>query len=579
MHGDAVDAGIGAQALDALHHVVEGVAHGHGVHEAQGHTVDVGLVADVGRIDFQRHGVAQLRGNHHGLGRRPGEQRLGHRDVEGRQQGLGLHLRQHLAPLGQHTLDQQARAFYVRLRQRRQRWWRLLQHLLVFVERSDVAERAHRRLRRAEVRNVGGRQSLPCGAHRCIAHPAGQQRLAQLRFQPGHRLGNGIRIAPGFGRVNGQQAIHSRVFGGGLQGRRVGLGGGIFGQVDQPGQGGQRRQQWLQCLCHIGRQSGQGQAEFVGPVSRQHAWTAPVSDDGQAFAHRPVTRGEAFGRRKQLDERLHPHGTGPAQSGVKHVVAAHNRAAVRLRCRIACVFASRLQYHHGFGIGGSAQGAHETARIGDALHAHDDALRLRVGGQEVEHVGNVHHGIGAQRHDGRKPDTVATRPVQDGRGQCPRLADQCQRALCRQRPSQAGVETRMRALKAQAVGAQQVQAGPPSNGFEFGRLVGPHACRHHQGGFALHAPCHLQRRRHLGVRQRDDGEVGPGVGQLGQGPGGLCVQERQLATEALAGQRRMQRLGLRLWGVTFGGTVGKHQHGSRREQGGEVVLVHGVYKG
>jgi hypothetical protein len=30
--------------------------------------------------------------------------------VEGRQQGLGLHLGQHLAALGQHAFDQQARA-------------------------------------------------------------------------------------------------------------------------------------------------------------------------------------------------------------------------------------------------------------------------------------------------------------------------------------------------------------------------------------------------------------------------------------------------------------------------------------
>ncbi len=155
LHRDAVDAGARLQALHAFDHVGVGVARRGAAGNVQRHPLHVRLVADVGRIDLQRHRKSQLRGDHHRLVRASRQHRLSHRDVEGREQRLRLHLGEHLAPLGQHALDDQARPLDVGLGQGGQRRRRLLQQQLVLVERGDVAEGADRRLGRAKARNRG----------------------------------------------------------------------------------------------------------------------------------------------------------------------------------------------------------------------------------------------------------------------------------------------------------------------------------------------------------------------------------------------------------------------------------------
>ena len=222
-----------AQTGHRLHHVVEGVTHSGGVGYVQCDAVHVRLVADVWRVDFECHRVAQLGGNHHGLAGGAGQNGLCDLDVEGRQQGFGFHLGEHIAALGQYTFDQQAGTFDVWFGQRRQRWRCLQQHLLVLIERRDVAERTHSCFGCAEVGHAGFAQGLAGCLHGRIAHPAGQQGFAQFGAQLGQRFGHRIGVATDFGGVNGQQAVDLAVFGGGFQCGGVALGAGIFRQVNQ----------------------------------------------------------------------------------------------------------------------------------------------------------------------------------------------------------------------------------------------------------------------------------------------------------------------------------------------------------
>ena len=185
LHRDAVDARMGLEARNGLHHLGVGVAHAGGVQDVERHAFNVGLVADVGRVDLQRHRIAQLRGDHHRLVGGARQNGLRDRDVERRQQRLGLHLGQHLAALGQHMLDDQSRALDVGLGQRGQRRRRLLKQLLVLVEGRNVAKGADGRFRRAKSWNCRVVQNAAPRHHRRIAHPARQQRLAHAALDLG----------------------------------------------------------------------------------------------------------------------------------------------------------------------------------------------------------------------------------------------------------------------------------------------------------------------------------------------------------------------------------------------------------
>jgi hypothetical protein len=79
--------------------------------------------------------------------------------------------------------------------------------------------------------------------------------------------------------------------------------------------------------------------------------------------------------------------------------------------------------------------------------------------------------------------------------------------------------------------------------------------------------------------QCNDGEVGAGLRQVGQGAGGMDIKKREGAGKALRPQKGQQGLGL---GRLCGGIVplaGKDGDGFGRKKRVEVVLVHGGYFG
>ena len=354
------------------------------------------------------------------------------------------------------------------------------------------------------------------------------------------------------------------------------LGAGVLRQVDQVGErgaGGQLRQQGR---GRLGRQATQLQRDLGDPVGREHARAAAIGDDGQVAAHRAVARGQALGGREQRHEGLHAHGPGAAQGRIEHIVAADDGAAVRLRGLVARPLAPRLEDDHRLGGGRRAQRAHEAAGVVDALHVDDDAVRLAVSRQEVQHVGDVERRVWAQRHHGREAHGVVGRPVEHGRGQRARLRHQRQAAAARQGAGHTGIELRRRALDTQAVGAQQVHIGLLRNLVQHLGLLGRDAGREHHHGVTVHAAGELDGRRDVFERQRDDRQVRLGRGQVGQRAAGRAdVDEAVGAGEALGPQGRVQQAGLlgQLLGVV--GRSGKDRNRGRGEEGSEEMLVHG----
>jgi hypothetical protein len=234
-----------------------------------------------------------------------------------------------------------------------------------------------------------------------------------------------------------------------------------------------------------------------------------------------------------------------------------------------------LHHHHRLGIGRGTQRAHEAARVADAFHVDQDALRAGVMGQEVQHLRQVDGGVRPQRHHRREADAVVPGPVEDGGGERARLRHQRQRAGGGQRAQRAGVELELRPLEAQAVGAQQVHAVAARDQVQFGAQRSRQAAGQHQRGAAADAADDLERRGDLLGRQRDQRQVGARMGQVRQRAGHVDVQPVQLADVAAVLQFPPQRGGHRRGRLGGVGGAGEDDDRLRGEQRSEDVAVHG----
>ena len=123
------------------------------------------------------------------------------------------------------------------------------------------------------------------------------------------------------------------------------------------------------------------------------------------------------------------------------------------------------------------------------------------------------------------------------------LRDQGQRPGFGQRAGGAGVELEQRPLETQAVGAQQLHTVALGHRVQRGAQGGRQVGRQDQGSAAAGAASDLQRGFDLVVRQRDDGQVGPRMGQLRQGAGHFDVEKADLPGEAVVGQFGQQGAG------------------------------------
>ncbi len=331
-----------------------------------------------------------------------------------------------------------------------------------------------------------------------------------------HHAGDRIRVAVGLGRIDHQHTVDGYVAAAGQQGLADLLGRGFLAQVEHrlgAGVGGQLRGQ---CGQDLGAQTGHFEAEFADAIGRQHAGATAVGDDRQVLADRAIARGQALGGREQLGEFAHPHHAGAAQHRFKHVIRADDRGRMGQCSLGAGGAAARLHHHHRLGIGGGAQRAHEAAGVVNAFHVDQDALGGAVVGQEVQHLRQIDPGVGAERDHGRKADPVLASPVEDRRGQRARLRHQRQLSGRSHRAECAGVELEVGALKAQAVGAEQVHAVAAGDGVQLIAQRLRQAGGQHHRALAADAAGDLQRLCDLLVGQGDQGQIGARVRQIGQ---------------------------------------------------------------
>lgn len=135
---------------------------------------------------------------------------------------------------------------------------------------------------------------------------------------------------------------------------------------------------------------------------------------------------------------------------MKHLVASNDGAAVGLCGFVASQLAPSCQHHNRFDVGRYAQSAYEAVCVGDAFHVDRDAVGLVVAGLQVQHLGQVDRGVGAERDHSGKANRILCCSIFD-------------------------------------------------------------------------APGHLHCLNRFAAMLRNDGEVGPGVGQICQGTGGVGV--------------------------------------------------------
>ncbi len=118
---------------------------------------------------------------------------------------------------------------------------------------------------------------------------------------------------------------------------------------------------------------------------------------------------------------------------------------------------------------GLTAGRHELPRVGDRSDIEQDALRLRVGGEIIEHVTEIDVGHAAERGNVGEADAAARRPVEHGRDNGARLRDEGDIALAGLNMAERGVEPVPRRHDAETIGPRDAQQMWPRR-FEHLRL-------------------------------------------------------------------------------------------------------------
>jgi hypothetical protein len=168
--------------------------------------------------------------------------------------------------------------------------------------------------------------------------------------------------------------------------------------------------------------------------------------------------------------------------------------------------ASHLDHEDRLAARRGAQGAHEAARLADALDIDQDALRLRIGGEVVENLAEVDIGRRAHRHHAGKTDVVGRRPVEDGGTQGARLRHQRQVAGLDAAVEEGCIEPETGTHDAQTVGADDAHAVGPGGSQHFALKLGAPAA-----GLAEAGGQHHRRTHPMFAAGLDDGGHGFGT--------------------------------------------------------------------
>ena len=132
---------------------------------------------------------------------------------------------------------------------------------------------------------------------------------------------------------------------------------------------------------------------------------------------------------------------------------------MRLRRLRALRMAPRLDHDDRLDPGGRARGRHEFARIVDRLHVQENRTCRSIEREEVEQVAEIDVDHVSKRDHRREPDTVHRRPFDQARGDGAGLRHQSEIAGGRHPRRKTGIELGARRQHAEAVGADQPEAG------------------------------------------------------------------------------------------------------------------------
>ena len=134
---------------------------------------------------------------------------------------------------------------------------------------------------------------------------------------------------------------------------------------------------------------------------------------------------------------------------------------MRLRRLGALRMAPGLDHDDRLDPGCRARRRHELARIVDGLHVQENRTGRPIEREEIEQVTEIDIDHVSKRDDSRKPDTMHRRPFDQARGDGAGLRYQSEIAGGRHARRKAGIELGARGQHAEAVGADQPEAGRP----------------------------------------------------------------------------------------------------------------------
>ena len=496
LNREALDRGVGRLGGDAVEDALGGVGRRLRRADAEHHAADVGLVADVTRQQLHRHrrvAGEQVGRDCLGLLDVVGDQRFHHRHAESGERRLGLRLGQRRAAVGDHVGEELARRGNVgrHLRRRRRRLHQLALGGAVAGEVGEGADGFRRRL-------VGGHARLAQdGARRggvVLAEPAGQDRLEARRMLGvdiahgvGHRLSRAGRRGQCRRAGHDQQGVDIVVVEDALDGGAITLRPGVADDVDRVCLRPCRRQDLVERVEGLLGDRRDLAAIVDHAVDGENAGATAIGDDAQPPALDGREAGERLGGLEQLFQVGDAQQTGAAEGGVGRAVAAGQRAGVGGGGLGAGGVAAGLDDDDRLHARGGAGRRHELARVVDGLEVEKDGARVAVGGEHVEHVGDVDIGHVAERDDGGEADLAVDRPVEHGGGERPRLRQEGELAGLRRDVGEAGVEADAGNEHAEAVrpeDAQHVRLGGVEHELAQPALAGEAGGQHHSGAGA-----------------------------------------------------------------------------------------------
>ena len=239
-------------------------------------------------------------------------------------------------------------------------------------------------------RNVGAAQDGGARRHLRPAHPACQHRLAVELGVRAQMLGGLGGIGHSLGCEDNQQAVAPRIFSHNLHRFRVAVGRSVAqdvnGVIVTPGGG----QQLVQLGHRVAREFRELPTAHNQRVSREHAGTAGIGQDGQARALGARLLAEDVGHGEQVANGVHTQHAAAAEGSVEDVVAAGQRPGVRGGGFGGGFGPAGFENNNGLGERHLTGRGEKRAGVADRFHVDDDAARVGVIAQIVDQITPVH---------------------------------------------------------------------------------------------------------------------------------------------------------------------------------------------